>query len=164
MNRGLVLLGLQRAIGALHFGRLSFDLAEQKGSGHDGFFYSLVAPLGEVMDLITEDALARFAAPAPSTPGVSPECLTEPEAAAALCAYLTLTQRPELFVSAGWSPESVFWSRYYWFRRFANLRAASAGADQGLEQQAFQILESPFPPCNPDWSQLELLNLQAAAK
>jgi hypothetical protein len=113
------------------------------------------------MQLITEDLLANLDVPAPSMSGVNTTILEDEAAAPALRIFLTLSQSSEMLLVAGYSAESVFWSRYYWFRRFANIRTARAGMDSGLEQQAFQILESPFPPCNPDWSQLEDLNARA---
>jgi hypothetical protein len=44
------------------------------------------------------------------------------------------------------------------------LRTAKAGAEDGLEQQAFQLLESPFPCCDHDLAQLESLNMRATVK
>jgi len=115
------------------------------------------------MQLITEDLLAKLAVPAPSTNGVSTPILEDEAGAPALLIFLALSQSSEMLLIAGHSAESVFWSRYYWFRRYANIRAAKAGTDAGLEQQAFKILETPFPPCDPDWSQLEEINVRAAA-
>src|SRR5689334_17626387 len=114
------------------------------------------------MRLITEDTMRELGAPSPSFKGVNPSCFEEPVEDSALRAFLTLTQASELFLEAGWSPEAVFWSRYFWFRRFSNARTSRAGADAGLEQQATQILESPHPSCDPDWSQLELVERLAA--
>ena len=116
------------------------------------------------MQLVTEDTLAKLAVTAPSTEGIDPASFNEASAASALRMFLTLSQQPESFIAAGWSAESVFWSRYYWFRRFANIQSAKTGADPGLDQQALQILEYPFPPCSPDWSQLEAVNMKAAVK
>jgi hypothetical protein len=58
----------------------------------------------------------------------------------------------------GWDTESIFWSRYYWFKRFVLLRSRGAGLDAGLEQQAVQLLEHPFPVCAPDWSNMEIVD------
>jgi hypothetical protein len=83
--------------------------------------------------------------------------LDDPQAGRFLKYYLLLTEAPELLVDQAISPEDLFWSRYYWFLRFARLRQTTTGYDAGLEQQAFQILEYPWPECEPDWSLLELV-------
>jgi hypothetical protein len=79
--------------------------------------------------------------------------LADPQAGRSLKYYLLLTEFPELVDDQGLSGEQVFWSRYYWFMRFARLRQATVGRDAGLEQQVYRILEVPFPECNPDWSE-----------
>ena len=76
----------------------------------------------------------------------------------ALDAFHQISRSALLFVEQGWSAEEVFWSRYFWFTVFAILSARSNGDDAGIEQQQFQILESPFPLCSPDWSQLEVIH------
>jgi hypothetical protein len=55
---------------------------------------------------------------------------------------------------------SLFYNRYYWFKRFVNQRAAVQGHDVGLEQQAFKLLEAA--PEGVDWSVVEALDVQAA--
>jgi hypothetical protein len=77
--------------------------------------------------------------------------------------FEALTEHSALFVSAGFSPSEVFASRYYWFMRLLFLRKHRHGYDAGLEQQAFQLLEHPAPPCDPDWQALEHLSEQARA-
>ncbi len=109
------------------------------------------------MRIVTEDAVKKVDAPEPSVAEVHSDFLSDPTAAAALYVFLTLTQSAELFVSKGWSAETIFWSRYYWFRRFTTIQRAKVGFDAGLEQQATQLLEHPFPPCEPDWTRLESL-------
>jgi len=69
----------------------------------------------------------------------------------ALEAFQALTDSPAEFIKRGSTAEDVFWSRYFWFCLFVGIR----GSDVGFEQQAFQLLEYPFPTCEPDWSQLE---------
>lgn len=54
---------------------------------------------------------------------------------------------------------SLFYNRYYWFKRFVNQRATVHGYDAGLEQQAFKLLEAA--PEDVDWSVLEALDVQA---
>src|SRR5262249_33901374 len=76
--------------------------------------------------------------------------LDDPVSGQALKFYRVLTDLPPLIAELGLSAEEVFWSRYYWFLRFAKLRNAPLGWDAGFEQQAFQILEHPDPPCDPD--------------
>src|SRR5439155_26387780 len=80
----------------------------------------------------------------------------------ALKFYLLLTEMPELITYQRVSTEKLFWIRYYWFLRYARLRAAVAGRDAGLEQRSFQILEHPYPACTPDWSVIE--KVEAAAE
>src|SRR5262245_28041037 len=108
------------------------------------------------MRLVTEEALAAADTPAPSTDNVDADALADPLAGPSLRAYLVLTQSADLFVSRGWSPEEVFWSRYYWFRRFYAVWESLTGRhDAGNEQWAFKILEYPYPECQTDWSDLE---------
>jgi hypothetical protein len=71
-----------------------------------------------------------------------------------------LTEQSESF-SDQYDPESIFWSRYYWFLRFVHVVQGRQGADAGLEQQAFQILEHPWPDCEPDWNNLEAVERSA---
>ena len=66
-----------------------------------------------------------------------------------------LTADPDFGAALGLCNEEVFWNRYYWFLRHISACATIGVRDAGLEQQAFQILEYPFPPCSPDWSHLE---------
>jgi hypothetical protein len=111
---------------------------------------------GDGVRLLTEEALATVAPPEPSTANVDAEALADPKAGPSLRAYLVLTESAELFINHGWSPEEVFWSRYYWFRRFCEVWAALTGSrDDGNEQWAFKILEYPYPKCQTDWSALE---------
>lgn len=91
-----------------------------------------------------------------------PVLLDDSTAGAALRIFLVLSQRPEIAETIGCSPETIFWSRYYWFRRFALERQASHGPDAGLEQQAFRLLEHPEPECRPDWSLLAWVEEQAS--
>lgn len=116
------------------------------------------------MRLVTESALKNIGAPAPNLDGLHPDCFDEPIAADALRAFLTLTQSPDLFLKAGWSTEAIFWSRYFWFRRFTTVQAANKGFDAGLEQQAVQLLEHPYPSCEPDWSNLESVEKSACSR
>jgi hypothetical protein len=64
-----------------------------------------------------------------------------------------LTEHGEKFLDHA-SPENVFWSRYYWFCYFLQLARANGLSDGGMEQQALQILEYPWPSCEPDWTEL----------
>lgn len=112
------------------------------------------------MRLVTEEQTRRLGG-APNVTAVSSELLQEP-VGSAIRAFLALSQRPEVFTAAGWSPEEVFWSRYFWARRVVNLNSAARGPDAGLEQQASQVLEHPLPSCTPDWSLLESVESQAS--
>jgi hypothetical protein len=113
--------------------------------------------------LITDTDIVSQLGGSPSLEGIHQAALSEPRSRHALCAFLTLTQSPQRFVQAGWSAESIFWSRYFWFRRFLAIRGSVIGADAGLEQQEFKILENPFPPCAPDWSMLSEVQREADA-
>ena len=73
----------------------------------------------------------------------------------ALEAFRALTDSPAVFIERGSTTEEIFWSRYFWFWLFKEIRVAIDGPDAGLEQQAYQLLEDPFPECEPDWSQVE---------
>jgi hypothetical protein len=48
--------------------------------------------------------------------------------------------------------EASFYNAYYWFKRFVAECSARRGYDAGLEQQAYQMLESA--PDDVDWSVL----------
>jgi hypothetical protein len=62
---------------------------------------------------------------------------------------------------AGFSLDAValFYNQYYWFKRFVCERDAARGHDAGLEQQAFQLLESA--PDDVDWSVIEAIDALA---
>ena len=75
--------------------------------------------------------------------------------------YQTLTDDTDAFLAAGFTAEEIFWSRFYWFERLRLLHQKNGGFDTGIDQQAFQILENPFPPCEPDWANLESVKNQA---
>jgi hypothetical protein len=107
------------------------------------------------MQLLNEDAVSAVEAPEPSAAGADPVAIADPVVGPSLRRFLILSQFPEAFTRIGWTPEEVFWSRVYWFRRFVRLRIGTTGPDAGLEQQAIQILEHPRPECSPDWSDLE---------
>jgi hypothetical protein len=114
------------------------------------------------MRLATEEILADKAAAESLLPShCNLALLDDPVSGRALKFYFMLTELPLLIADLGLSAEEVFWSRYYWFRRYAKLREATIGRDAGLEQQAFQILEHPDPPCDPDWSELESIEARA---
>jgi hypothetical protein len=68
---------------------------------------------------------------------------------------------PDLLAGEGFTAEGVFWSRYYWLRRYALVRAGTAGYDAGLEQQVLRVLEYPHPACTPDWADLEAVDAAA---
>ena|SRR5688572_3285611 len=76
----------------------------------------------------------------------------------ALQSFRRLTDFADSFLTQGWLAEEVFWSRYFWFSVFVRLETALKGPDAGLEQQAFKLLDSPFPECLPDWSELEKID------
>jgi hypothetical protein len=110
--------------------------------------------------LATEEILADKATALDAARALLPRdynlaLLDDPISGQALKFYLVLTELPLLIADLGLSAEEVFWSRYYWFLRHAKLRQATVGRDAGIEQQAFQILEYPNPPCDPNWSELK---------
>lgn len=107
------------------------------------------------MKIISEHEIRATVSCQPSTKGIDYSLLDDRHSGSALHAFLTLTQFAEHFLRNGWSAESLFWSRYYWFRCFVARQAKSHGKNTGLEQQAIEILEHPYPACSPDWSELE---------
>jgi len=115
------------------------------------------------MKLIRDDVLAAMDSSFDSIPGLSDKYnlafVNDARTGRSLKNYIILTERAELFAARGITAEEVFWSRYFWFLRFVNLRQAMHGSDAGLEQQAFQILEYPYPDCAPDWSSLESVTM-----
>lgn len=72
-----------------------------------------------------------------------------------------ITESIQDLVASGWSAEEVFWSRYFWFSAVVASSHALDGYDAGLQQQAFQILEAPFPDCEPDLARLPIVDLAA---
>jgi hypothetical protein len=109
-------------------------------------------------DEILDDKVTALDAARPGQTGhYNLDLLDDPVSGRALKFYLLLTEMPLLIADLGLSAEEVFWSRYYWLRRYARLREATIGRDAGLEQQASQILEHPDPLCDPDWSALEVI-------
>lgn len=122
-----------------------------------------VSRQGNSVHFITEQEVGAVLRSQPSTEGIDPSALDNPKLQPSLRIFLTLTEFAEKFLEAGWSAESIFWSRYYWFRRFVVRQAEARGSDSGLEQQAFKILEQPFPACSPDWSVLESVEQHAVA-
>lgn len=87
--------------------------------------------------------------------------LDDPVSGRCLKFYLLLTELPDLLGADGIPNEQMFWSRYYWHVRYATLSHAVSGPDPGLDQQSFQILEYPHPPCAPDWNDLESVHRAA---
>jgi hypothetical protein len=106
------------------------------------------------VNLVSADVLARAEATG-WTSEYNRSMLDDPVAGPSLRYYLLLTEKPEVAASRGYSPEEIFWSRYFWFQCFARLWQTGHGPDAGIEHQAFQILEYPQPTCCPDWSHLE---------
>src|SRR5438876_11388299 len=64
--------------------------------------------------------------------------LEDPVAGKCLKFYILLTEFPEFFADRGVSAEQMFWTRYYWFLRFARLWQAGHGHYLGLAQTACQ--------------------------
>jgi hypothetical protein len=116
------------------------------------------------MDLILADAILaaekRLEGWIPQQEAYCQDLITDSRFSGNLRAYLLLTEHPEAF-SDRYDPESIFWSRYYWFLRLIRVFQECEGADAGMEQQAFQILEHPWPNCDPDWSHLKLVERAA---
>ncbi|WP_411069529.1 hypothetical protein [Streptomyces sp. cmx-4-25] len=68
--------------------------------------------------------------------------------------YWLLTHMPSLIAKeAALSDVALFWNHYFWFRRFTHFFSMSHGADVGLEQQLFQMLEQA--PVEVDWAVFE---------
>jgi hypothetical protein len=122
-------------------------------------------PEGFTLQLVPAELLAAKEAELDARRQLLPEqydlaLLDAPPAGRALKFYLLLTEMPDLLAGHDFSPEQLFWSRYYWFLQYVYLRQADP--DAGLEQQAMQILEHPHPTCTPDWSVLQ--GVEAAAR
>ena len=114
--------------------------------------------------IIPEEAFAPHLAEARRralrlSPPIEPNALTAP-GGEALSRYLLLEHWPELFQDDSVTERAVFYSKYYWFKRFAADRADATGYDAGLEQQVFQMLEAP--PVEVDWDLIEEVDRQAA--
>lgn len=107
------------------------------------------------MQLITKEALDAVNPPDPSPDLIDYHQLAESTSSPSLRMYAVITEFADRFIQKGWSPEAVFWSRYFWFWQVKTLHHALQGFDAGNEQWAFKMLEHPFPDCDPDWSNLE---------
>jgi hypothetical protein len=66
--------------------------------------------------------------------------LRHPVAGPSLRNYVVLSDCPD--VAAGLTADERFWSRYYWYARFAREWQAAEGYDAGLEQSVFKLLEA----------------------
>lgn len=66
--------------------------------------------------------------------------------------HLFLSNRIRLFLDAGYSAEEIFWSRYFWFARAAQLESAGVVESGALGEHTFDILAHPFPECEVDWN------------
>ena len=70
--------------------------------------------------------------------------------------YLLFTHWPSLL---DLTPAQAFYNRYYWFRYFMDAYQAKMGANPGLEQQQFQMLEQA--PNDLDWEMIPLIEARA---
>jgi hypothetical protein len=89
--------------------------------------------------------------------------LDDPDYGAAL-RYFLLFSDPARIAAAGITgldELGAFYNAYYWFKRFAALRADRLGFDAGIEQQAFGLLERA--PADVDWSAIEAIDSVAIA-
>lgn len=73
--------------------------------------------------------------------------------------YLLFTHYPDLVNPDVTSPK-VLYNRYYFFGKFIRLYQAEHGRDVGLDQQAFQILETATIVF--DWSVIEAIDTHLA--
>lgn len=75
-------------------------------------------------------------------------------------ARATMFERwPELVPGGPLDPQTTFYNRFFWFRRFATLWQAAHGEDDGIEQQAFQLLE--YVDVDVDWDVVGELDRKA---
>jgi hypothetical protein len=56
---------------------------------------------------------------------------------------------------------ALFYNEYYWFKRFVLIQEATNGPDAGLEQQAFQLMETA--PGKVNWTILEAIEARLKA-
>lgn len=87
-------------------------------------------------------AVARLAEGEPPLTGYCARMLGHPTAGRSLRNYVVLTDCPELIGGLGLTEGERFWSRYYWYARFAREWQAAVGYDAGLEQSVFKLLEA----------------------
>ena len=89
------------------------------------------------------DELAMDAFPRPGGDGAyNLDMLHHPVAGKCLRNYVVLSEFPNKLSGYDFSQVTVFWTRYYWLRRFALVWNAVSRYDAGLEQQLFQLLAS----------------------
>jgi hypothetical protein len=72
------------------------------------------------------------------------ELLNDDSCGRAFRYYLLFTHWPSLIDPVGTelSRLDIFYNRYHWFLTFAMMYPVKHGADAGLDQQAFQLLEN----------------------
>lgn len=87
--------------------------------------------------------------------------LDDPVGGGALARHLLLERWPELLGGQVPSTAVLFYSSYYWFKRFIAARALAYGPDAGLEQQGFGLLEQAPPEV--DWALVQTIDSQAVA-
>jgi len=71
---------------------------------------------------------------------------------AAFRRYLLFAHLPSL-AGEQLSEQEIFYNKFYWFLAFAQLYKRKQGTNDGLDQQACQILETA--PCRFDWTVIE---------
>jgi hypothetical protein len=117
------------------------------------------------VQLVSEEALAgteeAFRQLLPTLPVSAHGLSSDPAIERCLTFFLLLTHAPDLLPGQVATAEQLFYSRYYWFRRYQCLITETGGPNAGLAQQAFQLLEHPSPECIPDWSFLQTLDQRA---
>jgi hypothetical protein len=87
-------------------------------------------------------AVARLVEGEPPLTSYYAPMICHPTAGRSLRNYAVLTHCPELIFRLELTHAELFWSRYYWYTRFAREWQATEGYDAGLEQSVFKLLES----------------------
>jgi NAD(P)-dependent dehydrogenase (short-subunit alcohol dehydrogenase family) len=106
---------------------------------------------GERVPLIYEAAALALQGPGASEHSAWAAAPESSEDALDRClrVFDVLSPHARRYTELGWSAEDVFWSRYFWLRFLGVISESFRGADAGLEQQVFQLLEHPDPACYP---------------
>lgn len=130
-------------------------LVGSKGSRNPRKIEAMLFEPAAESDLVDSDDAIRRACDGPHE-GISID-LDDKSYGPAFRRYLLFHRLPHL-VAGQLNEQDIFYNAYYWFKVFAKQYMAKHGQDAGIEQQAFQMLESV--DFEVDWSVIQVIEGQ----